>query len=123
MKKLNIVTLGLGLLVVSGSAFAAHDGSDLPACKGVTDVCMAANVSATDSKSGKAMHGYQPGEHARDGEGLWVDCVGALAHGKTVAGVTGVTQAAAKACAQAERAAHPPQAHKAHEAHEAGLGH
>ena len=98
----------LATFALSAVAFAGkHDGSDVPACKGVTDVCMAANVSATDSKTGKAMHGYQPGEHARDGEGLWVDCVAALAHGKTVAGVTGVTQAAAQACLQAERAAHP----------------
>jgi hypothetical protein len=59
------------------------------------------------AKSGKAMHGYQPGEHKRDGEGLWVDCVAAIAHGKTVAGVSGVSQSAAQACLNAEKAAHP----------------
>jgi hypothetical protein len=103
--KLSIFILGLGIL--SGAvAFANHDGSDIPACAGVTDVCMKANVSAKDSKTGKEMHGYQPGEHKRDGEGLWVDCVAKLAQGKTVEGVTGVTQAAAKACLQAEKSAH-----------------
>jgi len=101
--------LGTAILSASFAMAAVSDGSDVPACKGVTDVCMAANVSATDSKSGKAMHGYQPGEHNRDGEGLWADCVGPLAKGKTVAGVTGVTQAAAKACQQANRVAHPPK--------------
>jgi hypothetical protein len=107
--------LVFGLISISfifGSfAFAKQDGSDIPACKGVTDVCMAANVSATDSKTGKAVQGYQPGEHKRDGEGLWVDCVHKLAKGETVAGVTGVSAAAAKACAVAERAAHPRKKH------------
>jgi hypothetical protein len=93
------------VLVFSGMAFAQMDGSNLPACKGVTDVCMAANVSGTDSKNGKAMHGYQPGEHKRDGEGLWADCVAKLAHGKEVPGVTGVTQQQARACLDASKAA------------------
>jgi len=96
------------LTLLTSVAFASiGDGSDIPACKGVTDVCMAANVTSTDSKTGKTLTGYQAGEHKRDGKGLWVDCVGPLSKGKTVAGVSGVTQAAAKACAQAERATHP----------------
>jgi hypothetical protein len=95
------------VLFVTGSmAFAKNDGSDLPACKGVTDVCMAANVSAKDSKTGQEMHGYQPGEHKRDGEGLWVDCVHKLAKGQQVAGVSGVSQPAAAACMAAEKASH-----------------
>ena len=98
----------MGSLVISTMAYAAkNDGSDVPACKGVTDVCMAANVSATDSKSGKAMHGYQPGEHSRDGEGLWVDCVQKLAKSLPVPGVTGVSAQAAQACLTADKAAHP----------------
>ena len=95
------------LLMIGSIAFAKMDGSDVPACAGVTNVCMSASVSATDSKTGKQMNGYQPGEHKRDGEGLWADCVAPLAKGKTVAGVTGVTQAAAQACLTAFKAAHP----------------
>ncbi len=102
----NFLFLGLTFALIP-AAFAKNDGSDIPACKGVTDVCMAAQVSATDSKTGKVMSGYQPGEHRRDGEGLWADCVAKLAQGKTVPGVTGVSQDSAKACQQAERAAHP----------------
>jgi hypothetical protein len=40
--------------VFGSMALAKNDGSDIPACKGVTDVCMAANVSATDSKIRKS---------------------------------------------------------------------
>jgi hypothetical protein len=97
----------LAPLLLSGFlAHAKNDGTDLPACKGVTDVCMAANVSGTDSKNGKTEHGYQPGEHSRDGKGLWVDCVAKLAHGKDVPGVTGVSKESAQACIGAEKAAH-----------------
>ncbi len=81
------------MILSSSIALAVKDGSDVPACAGVTDVCMKA--------------GYEPGEHKKDGKGLWMDCVVPVAHGKTVAGVTGITQAAAHACGQAERAAHP----------------
>jgi len=106
MKKIASLAL-LCALISTTSAFEKNDGSDVPACKGVTDVCMAANVSAIDSKTNTAMHGYQPGEHKRDGEGLWADCVAKLAHGQTVAGVTGVSKDAAQACLTAEKAAHP----------------
>lgn len=99
--------IALATVFCGSMALAKMDGSDIPACKGVTDVCMSANVSATDSKTGQTMHGYQPGEHKRDGEGLWADCVAPLAKGKTVAGVTGVTKDAARACLDAQRAAHP----------------
>lgn len=99
-------TILVSLLILGSAAFAKQDGSDIPACKGVTDACMAASVSGTDSKNGKSMHGYQPAEHKRDGEGLWVDCVAKLAHGKDVPGVSGVTSAQAQACLDAERAAH-----------------
>lgn len=92
-------------LMMGTTAFAKDDGSEYSACKGVTDVCIGANVSAKDSKTGKQMHGYQPGEHGGDGEGLWIDCVGKLAKGQQVPGVTGVSKAAAKACQQAKRAA------------------
>lgn len=87
-------------------AWAVNDGSDVPECKGVTDVCMAANISAVDKRTGKTVQGYQAGEHAADGKGLWFDCVRPLAKGDAVPGVTGVTKQAARACAKAERAAH-----------------
>jgi hypothetical protein len=104
MKKLILSSI---IVLSSVASFAAvNDGSDIPACKGVTDVCMAANVSATDSKTGKQVTGYQPGEHRKDGKGLWVDCVGKLAKGETVEGVSGVSKEAAKACRVAEHAAH-----------------
>ena len=110
MKNFNLILTAF--LINSTFAFAAgakHDGSDIPACKGVTDVCLAANVTATDSKTGQIEHGYVAGEHLRDGKGLWADCVGQLAKGKTVEGVTGVSQESAKACLTAEKAAHPPK--------------
>jgi hypothetical protein len=104
------LSVSIASLAFSSAAFAKNDGSDIPACAGVTNVCMSANVSATDSKTGQVEHGYQPGEHSRDGQGLWVDCVGKLAHNKPVPGVTGVTAAQAQACLAAEKAAHPPKA-------------
>ena len=98
------------LLIVHAFAFGTlasatvGDGSNIPQCKGVTDVCMAAAVTSTDSKTGKTVQGYQPGEHKADGKGLWADCVHPLAKGSTVPGVTGVTKQAAHACAQAYHA-------------------
>jgi hypothetical protein len=105
MKKILVSSV---IVFSSLAAFASHkDGSDVPACKGVTDVCMAANVTATDSKTGKPVTGYQPGEHRKDGKGLWADCVSKLAKGEPVEGVTGVSKESAKACQQAEKSAHP----------------
>ena len=91
------------LLALSTVAYAAkNDGSDISACSGVTNVCMAAAV--TDAKTGKS--GYQPGEY-KEGTGLWANCVGPLAKGKQVPGVTGVSQQAAQACLTAYKAANP----------------
>ena len=107
MKKMNLMIAGV--LMVSGlQAFAVgkHDGSDIPACAGVTDKCLAAQVTSVDSKTGKTMTGYIAGEPKRDGHGLWADCVEKLAKGQPVDGVTGVTADAAKACLAGERAAH-----------------
>ena len=101
----------LGALVIaafSTQAFAkVDDGSDVPACHGVTDVCMAAQVSGVNNKNGKTVQGYQPGEHSRDGKGLWVDCVDKLAKGQPVEGVSGVSADSAKACLLGKRALHP----------------
>lgn len=98
-------SLAIATLLLSPSLFAKSkpDGSDLPACTGVTNVCMAANV--TDSKNGKT--GYLPGEW-KEKTGLWANCVAPLAKGKAVAGVSGVSQAAAQACLQAYQAANKP---------------
>jgi hypothetical protein len=98
----------IGLLSFSAFAFAnPNDGSDLPACKGVTDVCMKANVTFHDAKRNKDVTGYQYGEHQGDGHGLWIDCVDKIAKGGTADGVTGVSKQAAQACLDAEKAAHP----------------
>jgi hypothetical protein len=101
----------LGALIVAAFSTPAlakvDDGSDIPACHGVADVCMAASVSAVNSKNGKTIQGYQPGEHNRDGKGLWIDCVGKLAKAQPVEGVSGVSAEAAKACLQGKRALHP----------------
>jgi hypothetical protein len=109
MNKFNQSLLAALILTSSVSAFAIgkEDGSDVPACKGVTDICMAAPVTATDSKTGKVMNGYISGEHKRDGHGLWADCVEKLAKSQPVQGVTGVSAESAKACLVAQRAAHP----------------
>ena len=110
MKKISFVTTSL-ILAFNSMAFAAntpkHDGSDIPACAGVTDVCMRADVTAVDTKTGQTVRGYQPGEHKKNGKGLWYDCVRNLAKGLPVPGVTGVTQVAAKACKKAQKLAHP----------------
>lgn len=109
MNKLNQLILVTVLTAGACSAWAVgkNDGSDLPACQGVTDKCMAASVTATDSKTGKTINGYVSGEHKRDGHGLWVDCVEKLAKSQPVEGVTGVSAESAKACLIAQRAAHP----------------
>jgi GH24 family phage-related lysozyme (muramidase) len=87
MKSLQLSALAL----VLSFGFLAHaeKAVDAPACASLVKSCEAA--------------GFEPGEHKKNGKGIWVDCVGALAKGKTVAGVT-ASQADAKACAQAAKA-------------------
>jgi hypothetical protein len=79
----------IALVICLGSIAHAEKAKDLPQCATLTKACEAA--------------GFEPGAHKKNGKGLWVDCVGAIAHGKTVAGVT-ATQADAKACADAAKA-------------------
>lgn len=93
--------LSLSLVAVSARAQIRNDGADIPECKGVTDVCMRAKVSAPESQSGKPFWGYQPGDNRLPGEGLWKDCVLPLANGAHVAGVTGVPKTKAQACFKA----------------------
>lgn len=83
--KFSLLVLVLGF-VVSTAVWARQKPADLPQCQTITSSCKAA--------------GYLPGQHKKDGKGLWMDCVGAIAHGKTVAGVA-ATQDQAKACMQA----------------------
>jgi hypothetical protein len=87
-------------LFVCSSAFAhgGHDGSDIAACKGVTDVCMT--------------KGFEPGDHKKNGKGLWMECVHKLAKGETVEGVTGVSKESAQSCADAAKAMRGDKHHK-----------
>lgn len=79
----------LATILALGSFAHAQKPADLPQCATIVQQCEKA--------------GFEPGEHKKNGKGLWVDCVGAIAHGKTVAGVT-VSQADAKACQQGAKA-------------------
>jgi hypothetical protein len=92
----------LGLLF-GAHAFAARtammsDASVTQPCQAVWTACENADVK--DAKTGKK--GYQYGE-AKDGTGLWAQCVGPLAHGRPVTGLASPppTQQAAEACIQA----------------------
>lgn len=61
----------------------------LPACTEIVKQCVAS--------------GFEPGDHKVNGKGLWKDCVGVIAKGGTVAGVT-ATADQAKACHAAQKA-------------------
>jgi hypothetical protein len=78
----------LVLTLTLGSLAQAEKPKELPQCASIAKACEAA--------------GYHAGDHKKTGKGLWVDCVGAIAHGKTVEGVT-ATQEEAKACADAAK--------------------
>lgn len=47
--------------------------------------------------------GFEPGQHRKTGKGLWVDCVGAIARGRTIAGVN-ATKDEARSCRGVARA-------------------
>ena len=107
IQRLNSMALAALLLGLTNAwAATAHDGSDIPECASVTPACMNANVTATSAKTGKAFHGYQPGQHKNTGEGLWIDCVVPLSQGKTVPGVENVSADNAKACLKAQALKH-----------------
>jgi hypothetical protein len=89
MKNLKFVLLA-SIFGLNVSAIAAEAVANDPACTTIVGACEGA--------------GYHPGEHKKNGKGLWVDCVGAIAKGKTVAGVTN-TQKEARACMKAKRQA------------------
>lgn len=82
-------TLILSVVLLGMSSLAqAEKALELPACADIAKQCEAA--------------GYMPGDHKKTGKGLWVDCVGAVAKGKSVTGVT-ATADQAKACRDAAR--------------------
>lgn len=87
MKRVQTV-LSLTVLFSALTAFGEKP-VDSPACSAAVKACEAA--------------GYEPGDHKKNGKGLWVDCIHAIAKGKTVAGVS-VSQADAKACMEAAKA-------------------
>jgi hypothetical protein len=74
---------------LAASLARADKATDIPACSSIAKSCEAA--------------GFEPGDHKKNGKGLWVDCIHAIAKGKTVAGVTG-TEAEAKSCLDAAKA-------------------
>lgn len=77
-----------GLLCVAPT-LASANAADIPECANIVKACEGA--------------GFMPGDHKKNGKGLWVDCVGAIGKGKTVAGVSS-TQAEAQACQNAHKA-------------------
>lgn len=88
MKSLNFV---LSTLVFAGTSISfaneKGEGPKIPECQGVFAACQAA--------------GFKPGAHQKgqkmgEGQGLWVDCIGAVADGKKQ--IAGVDAGAAKAC-------------------------
>jgi hypothetical protein len=80
------MTLILLSLFASFSTFA-EKAMDLPECASAKTAC--ANFKA--------------GDHKKNGHGFWVDCVGKIAKGKTVEGVSGLTQADALNCVKAAK--------------------
>jgi hypothetical protein len=87
MKNLKFVLLA-SIFGMNVFAFAAETAVNDPACTAIVAACEGA--------------GYKPGEHKQNGKGLWVDCVGAIAKGKTVEGVNG-TPKEARDCMKAKR--------------------
>ena len=87
MKNLKLVLLA-SIFGLNVSAFAAEAVTNDPACTAVVAACEAA--------------GYKPGEHKQNSKGLWVDCIGAIAKGKTVEGVSS-SKEEARGCMKAKR--------------------
>jgi hypothetical protein len=85
----SISTILTSLLVAySGYAAVKGDGHKIPQCEKIAAACEAA--------------GFQPGDHKKNGKGLWVDCIGKIAKGETVAGVSS-TKDEALACEAAKK--------------------
>jgi hypothetical protein len=82
------IVVGLSSTLIATAAFA-DKATEIPECSPIAKSCEAA--------------GFEPGHHKKNGKGLWIDCIHAIAKGKTVAGVTG-TEAEAKTCLEAAKA-------------------
>lgn len=95
MKNFKFVLLA-SVFSLSASVFAAENAATDPACTAIVAACEGA--------------GYQPNEHKKNNKGLWIDCIGAIAKGKTVAGVSN-TKEEARACMKVHRQARK-QKHK-----------
>lgn len=86
------VLASLSLLIFLGAhlSFAANSAASLPECSRIASACES--------------QGYKAGQHSKSGKGLWIDCIGVIAKGKTVPGVSGFTADEAKACERAAKA-------------------
>jgi hypothetical protein len=85
-----LAVFSLFALLGTQLTFAADSPASLPECSKIVSACKA--------------QGYMHGSHQKNGKGLWVDCIGTIANGKTVSGVTGFTADDAKACEKAAKA-------------------
>ncbi len=87
--KLNNTLVALALILLASSA-SAHEHAVPSECTAIAAACEAAH--------------YMPGEHKKNGKGMWADCIHAIAKGKTVEGVSGFSADDAKKCAKAKHA-------------------
>lgn len=81
-----IVMLGMA---ISAQAEDKKEHKSIPECESIVKACDAG--------------GFKPGMHKENGKGTWVDCVGKIAKGETVQGVTGVSKEDATKCLEARK--------------------
>lgn len=89
MKYAKLVLI-VSAMSISGLAIAHEKPADLPACQGPVKACEAGGFTIGGHKHGAA-------------KGVWADCIGKVAHGKSVANVT-LSQSDAQACHNAAKA-------------------
>jgi hypothetical protein len=82
--------IGIALLLSMAGIAHANKAEQIPACEKIVKACESS--------------GFKAGDHKKNHKGLWVDCVGAIAKGQSVEGVT-ATADEAKACKEAAKAA------------------
>jgi hypothetical protein len=88
--RLHLTVLAVALaFAAQAHAIEKGDGHGIEQCKDISAQCEAAH--------------FEPGMHKKNKMGLWVDCVGKVAKGETVAGVT-ATKDQAQACLDAKKA-------------------
>ena len=86
-------TVLMAALLLTGSNFAQADGTKVPECQAPFAACQTA---------GFKVGAHKKGDKEGADNGLWVDCIDAVADGKKQ--VTGVDQTAAQACKAAMKA-------------------